>query len=115
LQVLGARGSELERSFSWAPTAQKNRVRVRDLCAGIGALEEPASGTTSAALALYLARHGLLAGSELVVEQGIEMGRSSRIDVDLEAPDIATVRGAARKRLSGTLEPWSDDGKRLSR
>jgi trans-2,3-dihydro-3-hydroxyanthranilate isomerase len=33
-------------------------VRLRDLCAPIGDLEEPASGTTSGAVADYLSRHG---------------------------------------------------------
>jgi trans-2,3-dihydro-3-hydroxyanthranilate isomerase len=96
----------------WAPTVGSSRVRVRDLCAAIGALEEPASGTTAAALALYLADTGQLAGSELIVEQGIEMGRPSRIEVAVDAADTATVRGAARKLLSGQLEPWRDDGGR---
>jgi predicted PhzF superfamily epimerase YddE/YHI9 len=33
-------------------------VRLRDLCAPIGDFEEAASGTTSAAIAHLLARHG---------------------------------------------------------
>lgn len=92
----------------WAPTAEPNRVRLRDLCAAIGATEEPASGTTSGALALYLERHGQLAGPDLVVEQGVEMGRRSRIDVTVEPPDRVTVRGSARKVLSGSLELQGD-------
>ncbi|HMI98528.1 MAG TPA: PhzF family phenazine biosynthesis isomerase [Gaiellaceae bacterium] len=87
----------------WAPTVAANRFRVRDLCAAIGAVEEPASGTTAAALALYLAHSGQLVGDELVVEQGVEMGRPSRIDVSVRPPVAATVRGTARKVLSGTL------------
>ena len=38
------------------------------------------------------------------------MGRRSRIDVTVDAPDTATVRGRARKLLSGPLELWGDDG-----
>jgi trans-2,3-dihydro-3-hydroxyanthranilate isomerase len=95
----------------WAPTGEANRVRVRDLCAAIGALEEPASGTTAAALALYLAEHGELDAPSLVVEQGVEMGRPSRIDVAVDAPHKATVRGRARKLLSGPLELWNGDGR----
>jgi len=37
---------------------RNHRVRMRDFCAPIGALEEPASGTTSAALADYLTWYG---------------------------------------------------------
>lgn len=67
-------------------------------------LEEPASGTTTAAaLPLYLAANGKLAGSNLVSEQGLEMGRPSRIDITVEAADIATIRGAARKLLAERL------------
>ncbi len=88
----------------WGPTTVPNRVRVRDLCAAIGAVEEPASGTTSGALGLYLERHGQLSGPDLVIEQGVEMGRPSRIDVAIDPPDAVTVRGSARKVLSGTLE-----------
>jgi trans-2,3-dihydro-3-hydroxyanthranilate isomerase len=86
----------------FAPTGAPGRVRVRDLCAAIGAIEEPASGTTSAALALYLhERH--LADGELVVEQGVEMGRPSHIEIRVRAPGEATIRGTARKVLAGVL------------
>ena len=103
-----ARATGVDTICVWTATENPSRVRVRDLCAAIGALEEPASGTTAAALALYLAANGQLTGNELVVEQGIEMGRPSLIDVTVDPPDTATVRGVARKLLSGKLEPWSD-------
>jgi PhzF family phenazine biosynthesis protein len=88
----------------WAPGSGRNHFRTRDLCAAIGALEEPASGTTSGALALYLAQHDQLADSELVIEQGVEMGRPSRIELAVTPPDLVTVRGQARKVLEGWLE-----------
>jgi PhzF family phenazine biosynthesis protein len=94
----------------FAPTDRPNRYRVRDLCAAIGAIEEPASGTTSGSLALYLAHEGHLA-TELVVEQGLEMGRPSRIDLRIRSPREVTVRGTARKVLSGILELPLDDGR----
>jgi trans-2,3-dihydro-3-hydroxyanthranilate isomerase len=87
----------------WAPGSERNHFRTRDLCAAIGAIEEPASGTTSGALALYLAQHGQLADSELVLEQGVEMGRPSRIELAVTPPDLVTVRGQARKVLEGRL------------
>jgi trans-2,3-dihydro-3-hydroxyanthranilate isomerase len=87
----------------WAPGSDRNHFRMRDLCAAIGAIEEPASGTTSGALALYLAQHEQLASQELVVEQGVEMGRPSRIEVVLTSPEHVTVRGGARKVVEGTL------------
>ena len=89
---------------------------MRDLCAGIGALEEPASGTTAAALALYLAGNGALAEAELVIEQGIEMRRPSRIDVAIEAADTATVRGrSCGTGAGGRVQPISITASRSSR
>jgi predicted PhzF superfamily epimerase YddE/YHI9 len=61
------------------------RFRMRDLTAAIGVGEEPASGTTSSALAAYARKHGLLGdGRDLLIEQGVEMGRPSLIEVELE-------------------------------
>jgi len=80
------------------------------LCAGIGTIEEAASGTTSGALALYLEQQRQLDGRALVIEQGVEMGRPSRIEVVLAPPDQVTVRGEARKILEGTLVLPTLDG-----
>jgi predicted PhzF superfamily epimerase YddE/YHI9 len=81
-------------------------VRMRDLCAGIGATEEPASGTTAATLAFVLANVGLLTSSRprLQVDMGIEMGRPSRLMVDLDftggQPSLARLRGSADRVLA---------------
>jgi PhzF family phenazine biosynthesis protein len=85
----------------------EHRVRMRDLCAPIGALEEPASGTTSAALAAYLTWHVAASGdTPITIEQGIEMGRPSRIEVHVQkrrGQTVATVWGSAIKTASGTI------------
>jgi PhzF family phenazine biosynthesis protein len=99
-----AEQAEADTICVWASTRDRNRFRVRDLCARIGAVEEPASGTTSGALALYLAQHGQLEGRELVIDQGVEMGRPSRIEVIVTAPDAVTIRGEALRILTGTLD-----------
>jgi PhzF family phenazine biosynthesis protein len=79
-------------------------VRLRDLCARIGDLEEPASGTTSTALGAHLARH---AGWRAVrVEQGFEMGRPSLLDVKMKGDGEIAVCGIARRVLRGELTPW---------
>ena len=90
---------------------ERGHARVRDLCAAIGAVEEAASGTTAGALALYLHRNdgGCLLDDELVVEQGVEMGRPSRLEVSVVSPDVVIVGGRARMLLAGTLEPWRND------
>lgn len=74
-------------------------VRMRDFCSGIGADEEPASGTTSGALTCYLFRHGFVpvdvSGEVRVhVEQGVEMGRPSQIEARL------TVQGGNVQRVA---------------
>jgi trans-2,3-dihydro-3-hydroxyanthranilate isomerase len=82
---------------------------MRDLCAPIGALEEPASGTTSAALASYLTRHaGIPEPASVIIEQGVEMGRPSRMEVKvqtLRGQLVTTVWGSALKTASGTIFP----------
>jgi len=84
-------------------------VGMRDFCAPIGALEEPASGTTSAALADYLARHMALSeAARVIIEQGAEMGRPSRIEVHVETMHDrrrATVWGSAIQTAIGTVFP----------
>jgi trans-2,3-dihydro-3-hydroxyanthranilate isomerase len=99
-----AERSEADTICVWAPAPGRSRFRIRDLCARIGALEEPASGTTAGALALYLDELGQLDSRELTIEQGVEMGRPSRIDVFVAAPDAVIVRGVAQKVLAGRLE-----------
>jgi trans-2,3-dihydro-3-hydroxyanthranilate isomerase len=85
----------------------EHRARMRDLCAPIGALEEPASGTTSAALAAYLTWHAAASGdAPIAIEQGVEMGRPSRIEVHVQTrrgQTVATVSGSAIKTASGTI------------
>jgi trans-2,3-dihydro-3-hydroxyanthranilate isomerase len=88
---------------------EPHRVPMRDFCAPIGALEEPASGTTSAALASYLIRHAAITTpAALTVEQGAETGRPSRIEVHVErarGQEVTTVWGSALRTASGMIYP----------
>jgi trans-2,3-dihydro-3-hydroxyanthranilate isomerase len=83
------------------------RFRMRDLTAAIGAVEEPASGTTSSALAAHACEHGLLGEDrDLWIEQGVEMGRPSSIEVELEplsAGGSAWVTGTAIRTATGSV------------
>jgi len=95
------------------------RVRMRDLCAAIGAVEEPASGTTSGALAL--ANVLTPQRPRLVVTMGVEMGRPSllsvQVDFDGSRPTAVCVLGRSRLVLAGRVvipvtfswvtNPWS--------
>ena len=70
-----------------------------------------AAGTTNAALACYLLRQGLIDATdnaiELTAEQGIELGRSSRIEsrLSLKANAIQRLQvgGVATRVLDGKL------------
>jgi trans-2,3-dihydro-3-hydroxyanthranilate isomerase len=85
------------------------RVCMRDLCAGIGAVEEPASGTTTAALAFALADQQLLTPdrSELQVDMGAEMGRPSslwaRVEFTGQRAVLVWLCGMAERVLIGRL------------
>jgi trans-2,3-dihydro-3-hydroxyanthranilate isomerase len=85
--------------------AAPSTLRMRDLTAPIGDIEEPASGTTASALATYAVRHGLMnAMRTVVIEQGVEMGRPSRIEVAVDAEaGVARVRGEAIPTINGTF------------
>jgi trans-2,3-dihydro-3-hydroxyanthranilate isomerase len=97
----------------WATTEQDESavgVRMRDLCAGIGAVEEPASGTTAATLAFALADAGVLtpARARLEVAMGVEMGRASRLSVLLDFVEdqasLARLQGRSVRVLAGHLD-----------
>jgi trans-2,3-dihydro-3-hydroxyanthranilate isomerase len=87
------------------------RIHLRDLCAPIGDLEEPASGTTCAAVADYLARHGWRPAtasgdtSVYVITQGDELGRPSVISAEVPAGGdrVVSIAGSARPILTGEL------------
>jgi len=85
------------------------QVRMRDLCARIGAVEEPASGTTCATLAFCLADRGWLDPTrpQLEIVMGVEMGRPSRLLVRLHfdghRPRLASLYGNAR-RVTGQVQ-----------
>jgi trans-2,3-dihydro-3-hydroxyanthranilate isomerase len=56
------------------------RWRCRMFAPGAGVPEDPATGSAAGPLAFHLARHGQIAfGDEIVIDQGIEMGRPSRL------------------------------------
>ncbi|MHA7776652.1 PhzF family phenazine biosynthesis protein [Roseibium sp. M-1] len=115
----GLRRFSHERSIDtigvWCQTASalgKAKVRLRDLCHGVGDPEEAASGTTNGALASALFRSGKLqAGgggqAVLVAEQGVEMGRPSIIRTVLatSGKDVTgvSVGGYASLRLVGEV------------
>ncbi|MEY4166966.1 MAG: hypothetical protein RIR52_790 [Acidobacteriota bacterium] len=96
--------------FTTETLAPEADLHVRVFCPGLGIPEDPATGSAAAALGGYLA--SLLpepAGTfRWTIEQGVELGRPSRIEVavDKVAGSIAAVRvgGAAVAVMSGEIE-----------
>jgi trans-2,3-dihydro-3-hydroxyanthranilate isomerase len=75
-------------------------ARTRLIAVG---MEDPATGSAAGPLGAYLVHYGLHRGGTMDVEQGIELGRPSRITVDVrvEAGEIGPVR------VSGHVHIWA--------
>lgn len=71
-------------------------------------VEDPATGSAGGSLGAYLVRHGkLAAGARLEITQGVEMGRPSRIEVqvlEVRGKLIPRVSGSAVRILEGHIE-----------
>ena len=63
----------------------ESSVHCRVFAPRFGISEDPATGSAHGPLGGYLFKHGLSDGSRIVSEQGIEMGRPSRIKVRVRA------------------------------
>jgi trans-2,3-dihydro-3-hydroxyanthranilate isomerase len=67
--------------FTETPGERGNQIAARMFSPGMGLGEDPATGSAAAALIGLLAKHSNPGQTELVVRQGDEMGRPSRIFV----------------------------------
>jgi trans-2,3-dihydro-3-hydroxyanthranilate isomerase len=75
-------------------------VKLRMFGPGLGMAEDPATGSAAGPLALHLARHGRIGfGDEIEIEQGVEIGRPSklhaRVDGTADAIERIEVGGSA--------------------
>ena len=107
-----ARGIGTVIAYSTQPADPGAAWRCRDFCPAVGVDEAPAVGTSNGALACYLVRHGILtpeADGRIAVhaEQGFEVGRGSRIHVEMVAAGntVSAVRvgGMATRIIDGSL------------
>jgi trans-2,3-dihydro-3-hydroxyanthranilate isomerase len=87
------------------------RIRARAFCPGAGVPEDPATGSAAGPLGIYLSHHDALPGgaSRFLIDQGVEMGRPSEIEVTVErgadgAPAGVRVAGSAVLMMQGHLE-----------
>jgi trans-2,3-dihydro-3-hydroxyanthranilate isomerase len=99
----------------WANIFEGGHIRARMFAPGMGIGEDPATGSACVALAGFLAlrsekRDGTL---RWTVDQGVEMGRPSRLDleVDLKRGQLAAIRvgGSSVLVSSGTLHIAGED------
>lgn len=99
--------------YTIVPAAPGGTVRARMFAPDMGIAEDPATGAAAAALGGYLAQGIDQGAPRWTVEQGVEMGRPSRIELeaDVEYANAVRVRvgGAAVRVSDGTMEIPSDE------
>ena len=83
-------------------------VSARMFCGeSVGIVEDPATGSAAGPCAAALVHYGL-APSQFIIEQGVDMGRPSYIEADVEgekgAVTVVRIGGGAVKVLEGVLE-----------
>jgi trans-2,3-dihydro-3-hydroxyanthranilate isomerase len=96
--LAGAYGKEMGIFvFAAAPERGAAAVHSRMFAPGLGIIEDPATGSASGPLGCYMVQHGVATATtqqRIVSDQGVKMGRASRIHVSIEgtADAITKVR-----------------------
>ena len=73
-----------------------DRWKLRVFVPAYGIAEDPATGSAAGPLALHLARHGRITfGDEIVIGQGVEIGRPSTLHAVARSPEDIEVGGSA--------------------
>ena len=110
-RVCRAVGTECVMVFTFQTEQPQADVHVRMFAPLLGVPEDPATGSANGALGAYLVRHRALPLTgptvSIVSEQGSEIGRPSRlvVEVDLVADEIGAVRvgGEVAPMLEGVV------------
>ena len=97
-------------AFTLDTESPKSTVHVRAFAPALGIPEDPATGSVAGALGAYLSRHQVIHENKLdsiQIEQGIEMGRPSLIQVKVIQKDgvisKVEVGGKSRTLIEGVL------------
>lgn len=95
-------GTDCAMCYTLETESSDATVHCRMFAPGLGVPEDPATGSAAGALGCYLIQHGVIqpegATATMIVEQGIEIGRPSRIEVKIAlGPD----RAIAKVRVGG--------------
>lgn len=108
LQTTGALGCF---AFCLQATTPDTLAHARMFAPGAGVPEDPATGSAAGPLGAYLAAHGVLPTTQtaFVLEQGIEMGRPSRLWVEVVRdatgmPTTIRVGGTTVPVIRGTID-----------
>jgi trans-2,3-dihydro-3-hydroxyanthranilate isomerase len=112
-------GEQWERALSayWAPQPflfvfDGPRIRARMFAPALGVPEDPATGSAAAALAGYLGRRDALLNGTLrwTVEQGVEMGRPSLMQVEADKTDGRITAARVGGSFVLVSEGWMEAG-----
>jgi trans-2,3-dihydro-3-hydroxyanthranilate isomerase len=93
----------------FAVDGESGRVHARVFCPQVGVAEDPATGSAGVALGVFLAGRGVLpdGATTLTVEQGAEVGRPSRLEIEVRVDGgvavETAVRGAVQMVAKGEL------------
>lgn len=101
-----ARDSDTVGLCVFARTGGKPALRVRAFPAGIGIVEDPASGAANGLIAAWLRMvepHGPLARG-YQVSQGLEMGHDALIDIEIDPNGAVWVGGRSHAILRGEVD-----------
>jgi trans-2,3-dihydro-3-hydroxyanthranilate isomerase len=102
--------------FTYDTGSDDVQVRARMFSPGLGIIEDPATGSAAATLAGYLFERGATTSGvrSWTVEQGVEMGRPSRLEVEAEVEGgrlvAARVGGPAVPVSEGTIKVPAEGG-----
>ncbi len=93
--LLRTLGTDCAMCFTRETVAPDATVHCRMFAPGLGVPEDPATGSAAGALGAYAVRYGLVAATggtaRIVVEQGLEIGRPSRINVEVDETADGTI------------------------
>ncbi|MFX1369940.1 MAG: PhzF family phenazine biosynthesis protein, partial [Promethearchaeota archaeon] len=110
LSVLKEHASQDIVIFSTETVHTDSSVHARMFAPGAGVLEDPATGSAAGPLGAYIERHGVIPGHSsgdfIVIEQGYEMNRPSRIVYQSAAERkkrVAYVSGEVKLTAEGSF------------
>ena len=90
-QLVREVGSECAMCYTLETVDPNATVHCRMFAPGIGVPEDPATGSAAGALGAYLVQYGIVKPehgvAKIVVEQGLEIERPSRIEVEISVSD----------------------------